>query len=325
MGLSLNSETWSSLPILRIEDLQNAVLGAGLEATQMSTGALSGSLAFAQADDIVYSSGFLHGHVGLRGPLSQDLLTVGLGLDLRPGTRHWLEEVFSGSVGVFHGGDQHDSVYTSGSLYATATLSIERLEEIAADEELVLNRPILGGTGRHPRRIAPALVQNLRHEFEFIHSGRCREHNGTQRAGEAVLRAIINHTGRAPVCLNQRGGKRGYGRIVGRARDYIAANLAAPISPDDIARAAFTSRRTLFRAFAEVLDETPQSYTRCLRLHRIRHDLASEEERACTIALIANQWGMSDLGRMAGWYRELFGERPSETAARLNQAANRLQ
>jgi hypothetical protein len=41
--------------------------------------------------------------------------------------------------------------------------------------------------------------------------------------------------------------------------------------------------------------------------------LASDEERACTIALIANQWGMSELGRMSGWYRELFGERPSDT------------
>lgn len=325
MATSSNLETWTSLPIARIEDLQNAVFGAGLEATQMSTALLSGNLAFAQVDDIVYSSGLLNGHVGLRGPLSHDLLTVGLGVHMAPGTRHWLEEVASGSVGVFYGGDEHDAFYTPGSLYAAATLPLERLEQMAADEEIVLNRPILGGTGRHPHLLAPALLVNLRHEFEFIHSGRYTSSQRKLQIGETMLRAIINHTGRGPFCLNQRGGKQGYGRIVRRARDYILANLSAPISPDDIAKAAFTSRRTLFRAFAEILGETPQSYTRRLRLHRIRQDLAGEEERACTIALIANQWGMSDLGRMAGWYRELFGERPSETAARLSQTANRQQ
>jgi len=43
-----------------------------------------------------------------------------------------------------------------------------------------------------------------------------------------------------------------------------------------------------------------------------------ELERASTITLIANQWGTSELGRMAGWYRELFGECPSETLAKMH-------
>ena len=51
-------------------------------------------------------------------------------------------------------------------------------------------------------------------------------------------------------------------------------------------------------------------------MHRIRHDLASQAERACTVALIANEWGISELGRMAGRYRELFGELPSDTLGR---------
>jgi hypothetical protein len=55
---------------------------------------------------------------------------------------------------------------------------------------------------------------------------------------------------------------------------------------------------------------------RRLRLHRIHHDLASDAERACTIALVACHWGMAELGRMSGWYRELFGERPRDTHAR---------
>jgi AraC-like DNA-binding protein len=316
MDASRDFETWTNVPIARIEDLCDAVLGAGLEATQMSTALLSGDLAFAKVDGITYSSGLLNGQVALRGPLSQDLLTVGVGLRMGPGTRHWLEETGTGSVGVFHGGDEHDAFYTPGSLYATATLSVARLEQLAADEELVLDRPVLGGTGIHAHRLAPAIVRNLRQEFELIHCGNAASRGRRMRLGEALLRSIIVHIGREPVCYNRPGSKQGHAAIVGRARAYIVEHLSEPISLDALAGAAIASRRTLFRAFADILDDTPQTYVRRLRLHRIRHDLATDEERACTIALVANQWGMSELGRMSGWYRELFGERPSDTLSK---------
>lgn len=323
MNTSRHLESWTNIPIARIEDLRDAVWGAGLEAIQMSTALLSGNLAFAKADDITYTSGLLHGQVALRGPLSQDLLTVGLGLRLGPGTRHWLEEVGTGQVGVFHGGDEHDAFYTPGSLYATATLSAERLEQMAADEELVLDRPVLGGTGIHAHLLAPAAVRNLRHAFELIHSGRAARRGDRMGVGDTLLRSIIVHIGREPLCYNRTGSKQGHAAIVRRARAYILEHLSEPISLDDLAQAAIASRRTLFRAFAEILDDTPQTYVRRLRLHRIRHDLASDEERACTIALVANQWGMSELGRMSGWYHELFGERPSDTLSKARAASGR--
>jgi AraC-like DNA-binding protein len=94
------------------------------------------------------------------------------------------------------------------------------------------------------------------------------------------------------------------------------AHLTDSISISAIARAAFASQSTLYRAFHEVLDETPQSFIRKLRLNRVRHDLATEEEARCTITILANKWGVGELGRFAGWYRELFGELPSQTRAR---------
>ena len=154
--------TWTSVPIARIEDLRDAVYGAGLEATQMSTGGLSGNLTFARRDDVLYSSGLIDGRVALRGPLSSDQITVGVGLRMGSGTRHWLEETASGAVGVFHAGDEHDAFYTQGSLYATATLSLDRLEQLAAGDELVLDRPVLGGTGLHARPLANAALRRIR-------------------------------------------------------------------------------------------------------------------------------------------------------------------
>lgn len=309
-------ESWTSVPIGRIEDLRDAVFGAGLEVTQMSSASLSGNLAFANVGDIVYSSGLLHGTVALRGPLSQHCVTIGVGLRMGPGTRHWLEETVTGSVGIFHASDEHDAYYTPGSLYATATLSLERLEQFAADEEIVLDRRALGGTGIHGRALAPVCVGSLSYAFEAIHRRRTQDDGIQAGAGDSLLRSLVYHVGKEPAGGHRRNGGHIHAAIVRRARAYIQEHLAGPISLQEIANAAFTSRRTLFRAFADVLDDTPQTYVRRLRLHRIRHHLATDEERACTIALIANEWGMSELGRMSVWYRELFGERPSETLSR---------
>jgi AraC-like DNA-binding protein len=307
--------TWTNVPVARIEDLRDAVFGAGLEATQMSTAALSGNLSFARREDILYSSGLINGHVALQGPLSSDRITVGVVLCRGSGSRHWLEETGSGTVGVFHGGDEHDALYTPGSLYATATLSLERLEQLAAENELVLDRPVLGGTGLHSQPLPLPIVDRLARSFQLIHAG-SRHAMRDIGAGEELLRALIVHLGRAPHGGNRAGRTDAHAMIVRRARSFIMENLAEPISPDLLAGAARTSRRTLFRAFAEILGDTPQTYIRRLRLHRIRHDLASDAERACTVALIANEWGIGELGRMSGWYRDLFGELPSDTLAK---------
>eukprot|EP01034_Spumella_vulgaris_P019854 gene19854-25401_t len=79
---------WTNVPIARIEDLSDAVYGAGLEAIQMSTAPLSGNLTFARRDGVLYSSGLINGQVALRGPLSSNQITVGVGLRMGSGTRH---------------------------------------------------------------------------------------------------------------------------------------------------------------------------------------------------------------------------------------------
>jgi AraC-like DNA-binding protein len=306
---------WTRVPITRIEDLRDAVYGAGLEAMQMSRAPVSGSLAFAEHDGVVYSTGYIGGRVALTGPLSESMITLGLGLEFGPGTRHWLNEVATGACGVFLPGDDHDAFYMPGSLYAAATLTAERLEEIAAHMGLVLDASTLGGTGIRTRQVPERALAGIRARFEHVHAGQPGAASGVAVLGRGLLDAIIAHVGRLPRPLIGRANPHGHARIVARARAYILENLEHPISIDAIAAAAYTSRRTLHRAFHYVLDETPQSYVRKLRLHRIRRDLASDAEFLCTITIVANQWGISELGRLSGWYRDLFGELPSETLA----------
>lgn len=313
--VAVPGDSWQLTPIRHIEDLSDAVLGAGLEAVQMSRVPVTGSLAFAVHDGVVCGSGHIGGRVVLTGPLSADMITFGLGLTIPPGTRHWLGEVATGDFGVFLPGDDHDALYMPGSLYATVTLAAGRLEMAAERLGFVLDERTLGGTGFHARRVQEGGLAGLRAGFAQVHAGRPARWARPQVLGGSLLDAAITHFGRLPRPVIGRIDPRGHARIVARARGYVHENLDAPISIDSMARAAFTSRRTLHRAFVAVLDQTPQSYVRKLRLHRIRRDLASGAEVACTVAMAANRWGIGELGRLSGWYRELFGELPSRTLA----------
>jgi AraC-like DNA-binding protein len=249
------------------------------------------------------------------------MVTLGVGLVMAPGTRHWLNEVSSGVVGVFLPGDEHDALYPPGSLYAVVTLAAERLEELAAQHDLVLDAKTLGGTGIDSnKRFAASDLSRLRTQFEQIHAGRCADASSARMIGTQLLDAMIVHFARHP--RFQIGGTdpRGLARVVARARAFIHANLDQPLSIDKIANAAATSHRTLHRAFHLVLDETPYSYVQKLRLHRIRHELVTDAEVACTITSVAHRWNVVELGRFAAWYRDLFGELPSQTLARQHES-----
>ena len=123
----------------------------------------------------------------------------------------------------------------------------------------------------------------------------------------------VQHLGRPPQVAPGLPSIGGHERIVARAREWIAARLGEPIGINDIAAAAGASRRTLSRAFFDVLEESPQAYVTRLRLHQIRSELVRAAV-APRIAEASNRWAVSELGRMSGRYKALFGELPSETA-----------
>lgn len=303
---------WQRFEIGQLEDLGNAVLGAELEIVQMAGPPARGSLAFAAQGGVIFSTGSIRGRVSVRGLLSREAMTLGVGLGLGPGSRLWLNPVTAGEVVVFMPGEACDVLFGEGSLYLAASLSEETLEKEAAREGLVVDRRSVARTGLHPKPIARQALLQLRSEVAQLHS---RSTVASDGIGRTVLRALIEHYARWPIDESVRIEPVGLSKIVHRAREFTHANLDMPISLDALALAAQTSRRTLARAFLEVLNDTPAGYVRRLRLHRIRRDLVRGGARDRTIQEIAAAWGVGEPGRMAGWYRDLFGEYPHETNA----------
>ena len=107
-------------------------------------------------------------------------------------------------------------------------------------------------------------------------------------------------------------------RIVSRAREYMRVHAAEPITVPDLCSATGVSRRALQYAFEDVMQLSPVTYLRVMRLNRVRGEL-----QACpceTLGDVAARWGFWHLSRFAADYRQLFGELPSATRARLAES-----
>jgi AraC-like DNA-binding protein len=300
---------WTKTPVKSIDDLADAVHGAGLRAVQLSRPRVAGSLVFAESDGITYSSGFIDGRVQLIGSLSESDVTFGIGLNMAPGSRQW----------QYMPGDEHDALQFPGALYAAITLSEERAEEMGASFDRVLEARKLGGSSVYPGTVSPSDLRELQSGFKLLH----KTGADSMHVGDLLRRVLIEQIGRAPVVMHSGLDYRSRSKIVRRCREYIDENLHESLSMEMLAEAAGTSTRTLFRSFTEVLGETPLYYVRQLRLHRIRHDLLTSIDDERTVTAIANRWGVTELGRFAGWYSEMFGEMPSKTISHARHCSGK--
>lgn len=100
------------------------------------------------------------------------------------------------------------------------------------------------------------------------------------------------------------------------AQEWMIANAHRPITVTDVARAVGINSRGLQANFQRHAGESPLSFLRSVRLHRVRAQLVAAEPDATTVAEIARRWGFGHLGRFAAYYANAFGELPSETLRR---------
>ena len=105
---------------------------------------------------------------------------------------------------------------------------------------------------------------------------------------------------------------------VSTAREFIDASLQTGHIPSIVEVCAQTggSARTLQYAFREVMQMTPVTYLRILRLNKVRSALRAATTVDATVTRIATDWGFFHLGEFARDYQQLFGEYPSETLGR---------
>lgn len=109
-------------------------------------------------------------------------------------------------------------------------------------------------------------------------------------------------------------------RALDRALSFLRDHLEDPLTVEDLAAAARVSPRTLFRDFKREMGMSPMEVLREERLGRIRTEL-SKPGADSSVTDVAFRWGFNHLGRLAGFYRDRFGESPSDTLQRARELA----
>ena len=89
--------------------------------------------------------------------------------------------------------------------------------------------------------------------------------------------------------------------------------IAEPVGVGELATAAGVSERTLRRVFKEHFGVGPIRYLQLKRFHRINRALRAADPDTVSVTELLARHGEWEFGRFASRYRQLFGERPSET------------
>ena len=79
---------------------------------------------------------------------------------------------------------------------------------------------------------------------------------------------------------------------------------------------AGVSERSLQTAFNDVYGEPPSVHLRRRALHTARRVLEGSDAGRTTVTAVAHDHGFTHLGRFARYYKEHFGESPSDTLRR---------
>lgn len=105
-------------------------------------------------------------------------------------------------------------------------------------------------------------------------------------------------------------------KIVLACLEYVESIDCHQPAMTDLRRAACASESRVRQAFIEVLNVSPTRYFQYRLLSRLRDDLLQADPTQETVTRIASSLGVTQLGRIAGRYRQLFEELPSDTLRR---------
>jgi AraC-like DNA-binding protein len=111
---------------------------------------------------------------------------------------------------------------------------------------------------------------------------------------------------------------------VKQASTFIEAHLQDEIELADIAAAVNISPRLLQKAFAQEYDCSPMRFVARARLERIRRELERSSDATRIVDVMMN-YGITQGGKFAREYQQLFGEKPSDTLKRAHQNVRQHQ
>jgi AraC-like DNA-binding protein len=274
-----------------LDDL-NALLsgrGASVAITPISNEGIVGDThSLGRGSNKIEFSGFRNARV--TGVVSESVFTFGTFLRSEPPNTFLGKELTAGNLVWLPPGSEREAVYAKPIDFACVYLPADRLERLLEE------RGFTGGAARFRQVAQLNLPDSLARLLV---------------ASNLLDTALYS----APLALAARYQARdvslGHTELVKRVENLLIDHPGDIYSINSVCDRLRVSRRTLQRAFTDIIGVTPHHYLRNWRLTRAHEDLVNGRAKSVTEA--AMYWGFFDLGRFAGYYGQLFGEHPSHT------------
>lgn len=296
------------------EQLRAATPTSDAEIIQIDAGRMQGQLKHATIAGLSLGFGTFSRGLISRGVYSNERVTIGFLFDRRPGRVNMARLVRTWSPGM-----EHERRHRGGASFGAISASTEDMSNFfgpdshLSDPSSWQKRNFFHADPQTAAATVAAL-RNIMSSFESRAPTITRCHAEFWKC--AILEAataVIANTDSSDMFVSSPV------RLVRRAQEFIERSGSTPVHVSQLTTALCVPRRSLQRAFEEVLGVSPMTYLRHRRLCEARILLKDTTERDVTVADVAFKQGFSDFGRFAAYYRSLFGENPSETlkSARL--------
>ena len=318
---TLDRKTWSAeiVPINGPDDLRETTRGSDVEIVQLKPGKLQGSIKHFGVGNFGISLGRFNSAVRMKGGLHQERIVLGTILDSSGRVTQWWKDVRPGDIGVFPALTEIDVIHGGGAAYLLVSTSLPELLAMLGGEEDLAD-PAFWNTKRVHNTdsfIGAEMLQRLNGIVSGIEK---KSTAPSAQVADFLQRSIVE-----PFVLalmntlpparphSYAGGAVTGARLASETEDYMDASEGRPVRISELCYALKVSRRSLHRAFTDTLGIGPAAYLRRRRLSAIRSILSRSDAATISIGDLAFEYGFTQPGRFATYYRAHFGETPSET------------
>jgi AraC family ethanolamine operon transcriptional activator len=291
--------------------------GRDLAVTQLSPGPCPGHLLRTNLGDMGFEAGDFDGDLRVRGALACKAFSIVSILEQDGVLNQGGHGVAEGDILAIPPGGELDGRFRGRTAYAVVT----------APWELVMQRAEAFEWPADPRFWTEAAISSPPPQARAACRRMLRGCAASLRAmGDGVparaidllrrelLDGLLSALAQAKEPPARRHGVLGAARIVRGAEDFVeGGGVRQTVQIDDVCQGLGISRRTLYRAFHDLLDVSPKAYLRLKNMSAARARLLDAVHRPTTVTQVALDHGFWELGRFAGAYRAMFGESPSET------------
>jgi AraC family ethanolamine operon transcriptional activator len=315
-----NSPASATLEILSLrlfdpDALSDSVRSSRFEHLQLERGDFRADLKRIDVGRLTLDAGCYTRKVMARGDFPSNRVIVGCVLNSREAGNMNGHHFSVNDVVVFPAGAELDCTLPAATNWCSVQLSGDLLTHMGCAAMTFDRVKVL--PGNRPENIRLRRLLDRLTKARASAGDRAAEDCGLPlEVDEEMLLEQIRRT------LNEHLGRRARGRLpslrermtlVRRFEQQVKDHMDTPVRIPELCAHLGISQRTLEHAFKLEMGLTPKQFDNLLRLNAARQRLLRSSAEQETIAQVAEQFGISHLGRFAAAYLRQFGELPSDT------------